>query len=276
MIGCSKTNNNFKVTETDKTNNTEIEYSDSISYSNDSTIKIQKHPFLIGSTKIYVKTCESKSAIPIRYFNMHDNENTSVEAALSVLAKYGGKIIEFDAQKTREIKFEINNKTYSIDPNRIYTESGIHYTLNYYNNFSESAFSAINKFQNEITQNYFSDSNQIVIALHNNTDGSYSILSYTKGRENENDASKVNINKEWDPDDFFFVTDEIIFKELIKYDANVALQNNKTVTDDGSFSVYCMNKNITYVNVEAQHSHLKEQTKMLETLNNVILDLFKK
>ncbi|MBK7157103.1 MAG: hypothetical protein IPH77_00725 [Ignavibacteria bacterium] len=113
---------------------------------------------------------------------MHDNENTSVDAALSILTKYGGKIIEFDAQKTREIKFNLNDNSYSIDPNRIYTESGIKYTLNYYNNFSESAFNAVNKFQNEVIQNFLSDSNQILVALHNNTNGNYSIESYLQGR----------------------------------------------------------------------------------------------
>ncbi|MBK7256045.1 MAG: hypothetical protein IPI04_19575 [Ignavibacteria bacterium] len=142
LIGCSKTNNNSQGNQTDKINNTEVENSDSISYSNDSTIKILKHPILIGDTKIYVKTSESKSAIPIRYFNMHDNENTSVDAALSILTKYGGKIIEFDAN--------------------------------------------------------------------------YSIESYLQGEENDKDASEVKINKEWDPDDFFFVTDEIILQRIIK------------------------------------------------------------
>ncbi len=276
LIGCSKTNNNSQGNQTDKINNTEVENSDSISYSNDSTIKILKHPILIGDTKIYVKTSESKSAIPIRYFNMHDNENTSVDAALSILTKYGGKIIEFDAQKTREIKFNLNDNSYSIDPNRIYTESGIKYTLNYYNNFSESAFNAVNKFQNEIIQNFLSDSNQILVALHNNTNGNYSIESYLKGEENDKDASEVKISKDWDPDDFYFVTDELIYKELIKYNVNIALQNNKTVTDDGSFSVYCRNKSINYVNVEAQHHHLQEQIKMLEILNKVFMDTYKK
>ena len=42
LIGCSKTNNNSQGNQTGKINNTEVENSDSISYSNDSTIKILK------------------------------------------------------------------------------------------------------------------------------------------------------------------------------------------------------------------------------------------
>ena len=47
---------------------------------------------------------------------------------------------------------------------------------------------------------------------------------------------------------------------------NVVLQNNANVTDDGSLSVYCGQREIEYVNVEAQHGHRGANRKMLKRM----------
>ena len=51
---------------------------------------------------------------------------------------------------------------------------------------------------------------------------------------------------------------------------NTVLQNNATMTDDGSLSVLAGQQNIPYVNVEAQHGHLEEQVEMLFVLMEVL------
>jgi len=64
-------------------------------------------------------------------------------------------------------------------------------------------------------------------------------------------------------DDFYFVTDPLIFQILSSGRYHVVLQAEETLTDDGSLSVYCAQLGIPYINVEAQHKHLVRQTKML-------------
>jgi hypothetical protein len=89
------------------------------------------------------------------------------------------------------------------------------------------------------------------------------------------DAKLVNINLETDVDDFFFVTDKNIFKFLKEKNQNVALQDNVNVTDDGSLSVYCGKNKIPYINVESEHGHFREQTRMLEILQEITKDFSK-
>jgi hypothetical protein len=48
---------------------------------------------------------------------------------------------------------------------------------------------------------------------------------------------------------------------LIGY--NVVLQNNTTVEDDGSLSVYCGKNRISYINFESESGHFEEQIKMI-------------
>lgn len=57
-----------------------------------------------------------------------------------------------------------------------------------------------------------------------------------------------------------------LFDDLVKAGFSVVLQNNQGAPDDGSLSVYCGRRGITYVNVEAQHGAQAEQKRMLEAV----------
>jgi len=48
------------------------------------------------------------------------------------------------------------------------------------------------------------------------------------------------------------------------------LQNNKSVTDDGSLSVFCGNEKIVYVNIECEFGHYTEQESMLEKIIKIL------
>ena len=222
----------------------------------------------VGETEITAVIHKGKTAKPL-FFNMHDDENTSVDAAKKFAAKVDGKVIEIKHDGSRLIKFALKNKQFTIDPNRIFTSVGIKKTLDNYGDTSPEAEKAVDDFAKGLITKLFADSKEI-IALHNNTDNAYSIKSYEKGGEYEKDAAQVFIKEGNDIDDFFFVTEQKHFDALKAKGFNVALQNNQTVTDDGSLSVYCGKAKITYINVEAQHGHLAEQIKMLEALREVL------
>ena len=106
-----------------------------------------------------------------------------------------------------------------------------------------------------------------IIALHNNTDANYQSTSYLPDSVYADEAAAVFINPDRDPDDFFFVTEQGLFDQLAAQGYNAVLQAPiGEATDDGSLSVYAGVEGIGYVNVEAQHGHLAEQTEMLRTL----------
>ena len=224
--------------------------------------------FKLGDSIIVFKTYISGTQ-NIIYFNLHDDENTSVEAAKHVLNKINGKLIEIQASGERLISFNIDTTVYKFDPNRIFTALGREATLKRYSQFSQEADSIVNSFADYITDSLLKEA-IIIVTLHNNTENNYSILSYVQGGEYETDATAVYIDKNQDTDDFFYVTEEDYYNKIKQKGFNVLLQDNSKVTDDGSLSVYCGSKGVKYINIEAQKGHLKQQEKMIMTLQSVI------
>ncbi len=186
---------------------------------------------------------------------LHENESTSVRAAKAT----GGRLVELKHTGGRNVSFTLNRKKYSVDPNRIFTDTGIRKSLKPY---SPEAHKAVQGLAAELLKHI---RGRAIVALHNNTNGSYSIKSYQPGGQYARDASQVHVNPAHDPDDFFFVTKQWVFDLLKSGNYNVALQSGR-VTDDGSLSVYCARQGIIYVNVEAESGHSSQQTQMLKAI----------
>ncbi len=193
---------------------------------------------------------------------LHDDENTAVEAGQAFVDEHGGRLVELRAQGERRVVFSLDGQRFDFDPNRIYTDIGVRATLNPSND--ESAITVTRAFGKSILDVYAPV--HVIVTLHNNTPDNYSALSYVEGGQYENDAEAVHLEEGVDPDDFFYVTDEDLYDALRADDFNVVLQNNESVTDDGSLSVWAAQNDLLYVNVEAEHGHLEQQKVMIEEL----------
>ena len=200
---------------------------------------------------------------PVLLYNMHDNENTSAIAGRIIAAKYGGQYYELIHTGDRHIGFIHEEDSVFIDPNRIYTDAGVWQQLGKNNVSDTLLFQSIVEWRDTLLSMLKINERSLVIALHNNTNKFYSLTSYTEGGEYEFEADTTFQGKIYDMDDFYFVTDSIIFEKLSTGRYHVVLQANETMTDDGSLSVYCGRLGIPYINVEAQHNHLVRQIKML-------------
>lgn len=226
--------------------------------------------FKIGDTILNIEDTYVGGS-DITYVNLHDNENTSVKATKEILKRHGGRLIELKSQGNRLIDFCSKKEKYSFDPNRIFSKTGIEETLKKYNLNYKKNSRDVNKFGKYLTDIIFRYQSDLIVAVHNNTDGNYSITSYLKGGGLEADADSVFTTSSKDLDDFFFVTKVNHYNYLKKKGNNVVLQNNQNVQDDGSLSVYCGYNGVDYINVEAQHGHIKEQIKMLEDIQEIPL-----
>lgn len=193
---------------------------------------------------------------------LHDDENTAVDAGLAVVNELGGRLVELRAQGERRVSFSIDGRHYDLDPNRIFTDAGIRTTLR--PEAIEEAMVATQMFADSLVAIY--DPDHVIVTLHNNTPDDYSALSYDHGGQYATDAEAVHIEEGVDPDDFFFVTDHDLFEALRADDFNVVLQNNDSVADDGSLSVWAARQDFLYVNVEAEHGHYEQQKAMIERL----------
>lgn len=222
----------------------------------------------LGDSQVQIeefKISGSGGSAPL-YFRPHENESTSGEATREIIKKYnGGSLVELKSKGDRMIQFSLKNQTYTIDPNRIFTAEGIKKTLSKNGGTDAEAEKAVNDFVENLFAEFLIDKN-LIIAVHNNTDGEpLSVESYRGSAE----VADISVNPQRDIDDFFYVTNQQHFNFFREQGFNVVLQNTAKVGDDGSLSVYCGKRGIAYINVESEHGHLSEQIEMLEAVQRL-------
>ncbi|PSQ99978.1 MAG: hypothetical protein BRD48_02460 [Bacteroidetes bacterium QS_9_68_14] len=202
---------------------------------------------------------------------MHDDENTAVAATLGMLRRRGGRLVEVRHTGERNLRFRQGSDEYVFDPNRAFTDAGAEATLRDLGPFSKEAHGAVRAFAEAflaaIDLESLREGPRLLVTVHNNEVGSYSARSYDHGGEHERDAERVRPKRRTDPDDFFFVTEPRHYDLLQGGSYHVVLQDNDVVTDDGSLSVWAARQELPYINVEAQHGHLRQQIDMLDFLN---------
>lgn len=205
--------------------------------------------------------------------NLHDNEDTSMDAALEVAAETGGVVVELVHTGDRNTSFQVDGgRTCEADPNRMFTAAGLQRTLDALSEtpVPDVCVEAMRQLADHVLTQTGLDAAEVVVTLHNNTDERYSADSYLPGGTYESDAEAVTVHAGSDPDDFFFVTDRDLYDALVALDYNAVLQDNSAATDDGSLSVWAAQNGRPYVNVEAQHGHREAQAEMIRALVSVM------
>ena len=236
----------------------------------------QRVPFPIGDATVEVRKIQSTNkkdpseAVNYLFFNLHENENTSVKAAKKFLKNRTGVLYYLHQKKKRNIVFNLNGETFKFDPNRIFTNEGIRKTLVRHGNFNRDAHREVKKFSDFLLRTMAHHEAEAYITLHNNSELAYSLASYVPGGQYEKDAAKFHQNESMDVDDFYFVTDSTFFRVLVAEDFNTILQDNANGTDDGSLSIYAGQHGIRYINVEAQHGHKDTQLKMIKVVDQLL------
>jgi len=227
--------------------------------------------YKLGSASVAYKTTCFGPQSAVVFVNVHENESTSVTAARQVLDSVRQYcLVELQFNKKRLINFNLNRKNYSIDPNRIYTQIGAKATLKKYNKYyTDDVLQAVTRMAQKYISSYINNK-QFIVALHNNSDGDYSVLSYSATGEYAKDAVDVYINEQQDADDFFYTTERKFFEFLKARKYNTVLQHSGTATDDGSLSIYCATKNIPYINIEAGLGNLSTQREMIGVVLKLI------
>lgn len=217
----------------------------------------------IGETPVIIKHVQYGEASDLVYINLHADEITSIQAAQALLEKEGGLLIKIENYNKRNIRFRLNGRYYTFDPNRIFSRQGITQTLSSFGRINDAAIDEVEKFAKRLLQCIPSNPSCIV-ALHNNTDGKFGINSYLPGADRQTDARLVYADPLQDEDDIFLTTDSLLYHRLARENFNSIWQDNINVKRDGSLSVYCGERNIMYLNCETQHGKNSQHLTMLQ------------
>ena len=217
----------------------------------------------IGNKNIRIFTSQYGEKKDFVFIALHHNEVTGIETAKSVLEDIGGLLIEIENDNNRNINFTLDRRSFEFDPNRMFSKIGIKKTLQTFGRSNERAINEVDKFAKRIVQ-LVPKTTYCVLAIHDNTDGEYSVKTYQKGGQSEKDARLVTFETLQDPDDFFLTTDSLVFRHLTAKKYNVVLQHNLRVKEDGSLSVYCARRNLRYLNCETEHGKSAQFDEMME------------
>src|SRR5262245_64210976 len=93
----------------------------------DAEIQLARRPLRLGETTVDVVISERPGSKHL-FCNLHDDENTSVEAGLVALRR-GGRLVELRHAGKRDIAFRLDGGDFAVDPNRIFTAEGVRRTL---------------------------------------------------------------------------------------------------------------------------------------------------
>lgn len=219
--------------------------------------------FTIGTSAVTVPSFTFDTETPFLFIQLHSNETTAGEVAYKAAHRWGIQFIQIQNKQNRLVTFELQGKTFQFDPNRIFSQEGIKKTLQLSGRYTDGAFREVHRFSDSLLLLLPPD--KPVVAVHNNTDGRFTILQYKDAG-----IGQVHVNREHDEDDFFITNDEEIFCLLKEHNFNVVLEDVSQMEDDGSLILHCSRENIRYINVEAQHGHHKEQEVMLETVRRIL------
>lgn len=206
----------------------------------------------IGDTPVRIISEQFGRQKSTVFVHLHGNEETSLTGTRRLLSGKGGLLIQIDNPGKRNIRFRLKGKNYSFDPNRMFSRSGIEQSLRAQGRYSQEARQQVEKFAARLLAQ-FPTTVETIIALHNNSDGNYSVVSYQPGNERSSDARAVYHNEKLDKDELFFTTDSLLYAELRKAGFNSVWQDNDRAQRDGSLSIYCGEKEIRYLNCETEH-----------------------
>ena len=229
-------------------------------------LRITNSDLRLGDSTVRIVTTETSSS-GLTFLSLHENEQTSVTAARQIVGRHGGRLIEVRQQQQRLLSFSVSQGRYRVDPNRIFTDTGIERSLRLYGLYSPRAQEAVIRFREELLAKLLKGQPRIIIAVHNNE--GLSTDSYRTGGRFEKEAANVAVNPKLYKSDFFLVWDDSLFNRLQAAGFNVVLQS-RTPSDDGSLSVYCQKNQVPYANVECGHGHLEEQTRMTDALVSIV------
>lgn len=217
----------------------------------------------LGTTPIKLIKRTYHKPSPLFFIQLHDDEITAKKAAIALLEQYGGQLLSIENNGVRNISFQLNNQFFTIDPNRMFSDSGLAATLKLLSKPDTVALQAARGFA-QFFLSYLPDS-AIIVAVHNNTNEKYSVLSYDT-LPLKNEAAAVTINSNHDKDDFILTTDSTIYNFYKTEMTNAILQREELYTDDGSLSIFLGKKKRPYINVEAEHGHGLQQIMLIEKL----------
>lgn len=211
-------------------------------------------PLTLGDTTIECHAwCPDREGVTL--VHLHANERTAVRAGWRTKARHPVRLFTLAHHDGRLVSFRLDDRTWQVDPNRVFSPAGAAQSLRRHNGAAPAtAVEAVARFGEQLVAAWGIHPPGPVVALHNNADdGSLTIHHFVPGARLAAEAAAVAVGDHADPVELVLVTERPVFEALARMGYNAVLQADDC-PDDGSLSVYCGRRGVSYVNVEARHA----------------------
>lgn len=258
-----------------------------ISEANENALKKETQTLALGDSTVKVNVYQKKGA-NVTFVSPHHNEQIAVRLARQAIERAGGRLVEIESldengNGQRRLNFSFKGMSYSLDPNRIFTENGRQCAA-----FAPEIELLVKNFADSLLKIIFADGvklrtgERFLVAIHNNRD----VDERVDVAEKSNDLTALGFarqfvttnlaqtefqyqvegvylsNAEDDADNFVFVSTPTMLPFFVDEGFNVVLQKSAAKLaikncsiDDGSLSVFAGLKNVPYINLEADAKH---------------------
>jgi hypothetical protein len=223
--------------------------------------------YRLGERLITINRQVTDDALPYIFVSLHNDESVVADAARKVIFNQGGSLLEVLNEKQRNIDFTLFERELSVDPNNIFTPKGRNQDLS----SNKKTDVVISHQLNGLAQFILDELpyEKVIVSLHSNEVGDYTINDYGKDGEHERDAWMMHRNPAFDENDFFVTTNKDLYQLLKEKNVNVVLQSIRC-KDDGSLSVYCGRTRRGYIGIETRKGHSEEQERMVQIIHEIL------
>jgi len=223
------------------------------------------HTLMVDEEKVWVHVYSGPRP-GFTFVSLHDDENTAAQVAREFIAREGGRLVELRHGRGRNVAIRHDGHSHWFDPNRMFTSEGLARSLAYFLALSDRNMKTASAFAAEVERIINVQAGGTLISVHNNTEDRLSINDYRKGAMYGENTQEIALGSGQDTDDYFFTTDEVVFRALAGKGFNAALMEEAPPNDMGSLAFLARRNSAHYVVIEAQHGHLSRQREMLAAL----------
>ena len=222
----------------------------------------------LGEERVWVHVHEGPTP-GLTFVNIHDDEDTALEAAKLYIRDHGGRLLELRHGRGRDVVIRRNGVLDRFDPNRMFTENGLRHSLYLFGTLSDENYALAADFASTVASFIGIERDKVIIAVHNNTPDKFTINDFKPGQMYGEDTREVFVNPAEDHDDFIFTNSPSLFKALKAEGYNAALMAADP-PDRGTLGNIVNSAGGIYLIVEAEHDHPTHQLSMLEDIGRLI------
>ncbi|MFC1543593.1 hypothetical protein ACFL4K_03530, partial [Candidatus Neomarinimicrobiota bacterium] len=135
----------------------------------------------LGEELVWVHVHEGPTP-GLTFVNIHDDENTALEAAKLYIREHGGRLVELRHGRGRDVVIRRNGVLYRFDPNRMFTENGLRHSLSLFGNLSDENYALAADFARTVADYIGIEKDKAIIAVHNNTPDKLTINDFKPGQ----------------------------------------------------------------------------------------------